>query len=252
MNLLAALNRGDISPFTTFDQYKNATDYVAKNAPDMVNQYNDDANAALNDIVNRVVETGKTIEEVVGRVKPEGNIIDSINTFEDNKGNTRFRYKNNPMDNPKAARDIIENPDAVYGYSPKRGGRLDEYVDAIDWTNERQVELARQKRMEYHEKLRHKVDEFFDEGYSVEDIARHLVNSRNTNRINSYLEDNDFEGLERLKKSNIRTYGNQNGPTPEWLYKKYGSWEDIVFSSMRSNPGMDACTGLYDIYYGGI
>ena len=34
---------------------------------------------------------------------------------------TRFKYEHNPMDNPKAARDIIENPDAVYGFSPNKG-----------------------------------------------------------------------------------------------------------------------------------
>lgn len=34
------------------------------------------------------------------------------------KGKTKFTYKNNPMDNPKAAKDIVENPKAVYRYSP--------------------------------------------------------------------------------------------------------------------------------------
>lgn len=35
-------------------------------------------------------------------------------------GDTGFVYKNNPMDNPKAVKDILENPDAVYGFSPSQ------------------------------------------------------------------------------------------------------------------------------------
>jgi len=35
-------------------------------------------------------------------------------------GDTGFAYKNNPMDNPKAVKDILENPDAVYGFSPSQ------------------------------------------------------------------------------------------------------------------------------------
>ncbi|WP_298845031.1 hypothetical protein [Clostridium sp.] len=34
------------------------------------------------------------------------------------EGKAIFTYKNNPMDNPKAAKDIIENQDSVYGFLP--------------------------------------------------------------------------------------------------------------------------------------
>ncbi len=33
--------------------------------------------------------------------------------------------------------------------------------------------------------------------------------------------------------------------------EKYGSHEEIINVTVRSNPGMDDCTGLYDIYHGG-
>ncbi len=40
-----------------------------------------------------------------------------------------FHYKHNPMENPKAAEDIIVNPDAVYGYSPNpESKRLGSYA----------------------------------------------------------------------------------------------------------------------------
>ena len=46
-------------------------------------------------------------------------------------------YKHNPMDNPKAAADIVEDPDAVYGYAPSpESTRLKEYVE-YDWTEKK-------------------------------------------------------------------------------------------------------------------
>ena len=47
----------------------------------------------------------------------------------------------------------------------------------------------------------------------------------------------------------METYGNENGPTPEWLYEKYGSWDVVLVKALGSNPGMDACLGFYDDYY---
>ncbi len=60
------------------------------------------------------------------------------------------------MDNPKAARDIIENPDAVYGFSPNpESTRIGKYADKIDWTNPEQVAVARQTREAYHNVTNH-------------------------------------------------------------------------------------------------
>lgn len=41
------------------------------------------------------------------------------------------------------------------------------------------------------------------------------------------------------------------GMSLEQALEKYGSHEEIINAMVRSNPGMDACTGLYDIYHGG-
>ncbi len=60
---------------------------------------------------------------------------------------------------------------------------------------------------------------------------------------------NDPDGLEALKKSNLETYGNENGGTPEYFYKKYGSWETVIEKAFSTNAGADACLGLYDKYY---
>ena len=70
---------------------------------------------------------------------------------------------------------------------------------------------------------------------------------RNRLRLAAY--ENDPEGLEKVKKSNLETYGSEEGPTPDQLFEKYGSWEQVLQKAFGANMGMDACCGLYDEYY---
>lgn len=46
-------------------------------------------------------------------------------------------------------------------------------------------------------------------------------------------------GLNAMKERNILEYGREEGPIPEQLYKKYGSWEDVIYGSLKTNPAMD-------------
>ena len=141
-----------------------------------------------------------------------------------------FHYEHDPMENPAAAEDIIVNPDAVYGYSPSPDSvRLRQYVDALDWTDKDQVAAARQERAEYLESMKTLytiIEDMLAEGRNVEEIARAVSKRRNEIRLESY--DGDPDGLERAKKSNLDTYGNEEGPTPDQLYEKYGSWQTVI------------------------
>lgn len=74
---------------------------------------------------------------------------------------------------------------------------------------------------------------------------------RNVNRLNSYIKEGNYEGLAAVKQSNLATYGNENGMSLQQALEKNGSYEEVINASIRSNPGMDACTGLYDTYHGG-
>ena len=159
-------------------------------------------------------------------------------------------YAHDPMENPKAAADIIVDPNAVYGYSPNPDStRLGVYAQ-YDWSDEAFVAEMKRQREEYHESVadlyRIKVDMEAD-GKSVEDIARAVSTRRNEIRMESYKD--DPEGLEKLKQSNLETYGNENGGTPEYFYNKYGSWETVIEKSFSANAGADACLGLYDKYF---
>ena len=86
-----------------------------------------------------------------------------------------------------------------------------------------------------------------DEGASIEEMARAVSMERNRIRLDSY-RDNP-EGVAAVKKSNLETYGHEDGPTPDELYEKYGSWTEVLQKAFSTNMGMDACCGLYDEYY---
>lgn len=155
------------------------------------------------------------------------------------------------MDNPKAARDIIENPKAVYGFSSNpESTRIGKYANKIDWTNPEQVEIARKTRKAYHDANESMLQKLYDEGYTTKDIAAKMVEERNYNCINSYIKNGDLEDLAIVKQSNLETYGSEFGMSLEQALEKYGSYQEVINATVGSNPGMDACAGLYDIYHG--
>ena len=161
-----------------------------------------------------------------------------------------FKYEHDPRENPKAMEDIIENPLAVYGFSPNpESSRLGPYA-SYDWTDPEFVAYARQERVIYHESMESMVELLASmdaAGASEEEIARAVSAERNRLRLAVYKD--DARALAETKESNLRTYGNEEGPTAEYLYDKYGSWMTVIQKSFSSNPGMDAVCGLYDEYY---
>ncbi len=162
-----------------------------------------------------------------------------------------FAYENDPRGNPHAMADIVENPAAVYGFSPNpASARLGKYADAIDWANPDQVAAARAEREAYHEsmsELYRMIEDMLHQGKNVEQIARAVSQRRNELRLEAHAD--DPEGLALVKQSNLDTYGDENGPSADSLYEKYGSWQTVLEKALSTNMGMDACLGLYDDYY---
>lgn len=160
-----------------------------------------------------------------------------------------FHYRHDPRDNPYAMADIEEDETAIYGFRPSKTGSLSIYADA-DWSDASVVDAGRQDRIEYHKTLESMyvlLDEMTAEGKSTEEIARTISAKRNQIRLDAYAD--DPEGLATLKERNLTQYGHEEGPLPDELYEKYGSWEKVIAKSFSANSGMDACLGLYDDYY---
>ena len=161
-----------------------------------------------------------------------------------------FQYEHDPRDNPEAMKDIVVNPQAVYGFSPDPNStRLGNYAQ-YDWTDPEAVAAAKADRIAYHKSLDSMTDILYkmrDEGASTEEMARAVSAERNRLRLASYQD--DPEGLAEVKKSNLETYGHEDGPTADEMFEKYGSWETVIQKAFSANLGMDACCGLYDDYY---
>ena len=163
-----------------------------------------------------------------------------------------FPYDHDPRKNPTAMRDIVENPDAVYGFSPSAAAdsTLREYADTIDWSDPAAVAAGRAQRQAYHESLSElyrMIETMRAAGKTDEEIARAVSQRRNELRLEAYV--GDPEGLAVAKRRNLETYGSELGPTPESLFRKYGSWQKVTEKALGTNAGMDACLGFYDTYY---
>ena len=161
-----------------------------------------------------------------------------------------FAYIHDPRDNPGAMQDIVEDPDAVYGFSPDpASARLGSYA-AYDWSDPALVAQATAERRAYHVSLgtmTEMVTRMQAEGAATETIARAVSAERNRLRLAAY--EGDPVRLAEVRQSNLEAYGNEDGPTPDALYEKYGSWEMVLQKSFSPNLGMDVCCGLYDEYY---
>ena len=163
--------------------------------------------------------------------------------------NAGFRYRHDPRLNPGAMADIIADETAIYGFRPSETGSLALYADA-DWTDPELVAQGRADRIAYHESLESMygmLEEMRAAGKDIEEIARALSAERNELRFAAYAD--DPEGLAAIKARNLEKYGHEEGPLPDELYEKYGSWEMVLAKAFSGNSGMDACLGLYDDYY---
>lgn len=123
-------------------------------------------------------------------------------------------------------------------------------ANKIDWSDPIAFKGATERRINYHvnnDNISELIIKMKAEGCSVEDIAKAANEQRNLNRLNDYK--NDANGLKLVKERNLEIYGNENGPTAEFLYNKYGSQETVIEKAMNANPGMDACCGLCDKYF---
>lgn len=161
-----------------------------------------------------------------------------------------FTYVHDPRLDPRAMEDIKEDPTAIYGFSPREDSQRIGAFASFDWSDPAIVEPAREERIAYNAEVKDLfilLAELREKGYDTETCARTISELRNKLRLDAYK--NNPDGLEAAKKSNLKKYGNEYGPTPESLYEKYGSWQTVLEKAFSCNHGMDACLGLYDDQY---
>ena len=148
-----------------------------------------------------------------------------------------FSYRHDPMLNPSARADIVEDPEAIYGYRPSETGSLKMYASA-DWSDSETVAAGRTERLEYHDSLKGMyeiLDSMTAEGKSIEEIARAVSARRNELRLEAYAD--DPEGLAAVKARNLEKFGHEEGPLADELYVQYGSWQTVIAKAFSTNSG---------------
>ena len=175
---------------------------------------------------------------------------DEIPQDEQSNENSVYRYVHDPRENPEAMKDILENPDAVYGFSPDpESTRLGSFAE-YDRTDPAFVAQAKEERIAYHNSMESMIDILYslrEEGASTEEMARAVSAERN--RLRLAANSDDPQKLAKIKQSNLETYGQEEGPTADQLFEKYGSWAIVIQKAFSPNLGMDVICGLYDDYY---
>ena len=66
----------------------------------------------------------------------------------------------------------------------------------------------------------------------MEAVARDLVARRNALKL-QYREDVDVIVLRAIEARNMRKYGNPIGPDADSLFRKYGTWEEVIAACAR-------------------
>ncbi len=134
------------------------------------------------------------------------------------------------------------------GFKPKQPGKggkgllgwlLDKaknFKDQIKSKNKAKPSLP-PLRQQYEDEVRglaNLVDEMYNEGHTIEQIAIKVHQARRDLGI-KYKDLTPPDLLKSITERNIRNYNDPLGPTLEWLRSRGKSWGDIIESAVR--PG---------------
>ena len=179
---------------------------------------------------------------------PSGYVCDSKKTSLNTEGGTgSIGNIGNPSDNPKVLADAMEDSTAVYRYRPREDGSIKQFAN-YEWSDPKVVAELRKIRLDYlqeNKSYQNLVDNMRNAGYSDTEIAQRLVAERNAHRLSYYINETGKiinEDLYRQAVEHCVSYedlrkGINGKPAKTDL--------QIIESAMKSNPGYDACCGLY-------
>lgn len=156
-----------------------------------------------------------------------------------------------PASDPKVLEDAVEDSKAVYGFKPNEKGSLKEFATE-DWSDPIYVANQRKIRIDYikeNKQYGQIVEEMRKQGFSESEIAKSLVDTRNTHRLSYYFDEAGNiidkskyqQALEHCVSYEDLRAGIRNGIK----CKPPKTDAEIIRSAMNTNPAYDACVGLY-------
>lgn len=165
-----------------------------------------------------------------------------------------------PLDEvkPDVLKQIHADDNGAYGYLPNEGTAYDkaeyDFTD-VNWSKE--MQNIRKDYLESSKQLESDIERMQSEGFSKEDIANHVVDARNQQKV-AARESMTAEERAGLEERNIEKYGNPIGPKADSMFNEikdsyinegiYESddqiWDVIIQKSMQKDDVINTLLGL--------
>ncbi|MCZ8398160.1 hypothetical protein [Achromobacter ruhlandii] len=150
----------------------------------------------------------------------------------------------------KLPEGIYRDSRGVYGYMLRPGSRYDKAE--FDFSNDVFVSRVRETRLGYLSETRELesvVARLRSEGASSEYKENRVVWQRNSQKLESRSSMTESE-VRSLEVENMVRYHDPVGSTPQELFRKSRSWEDVISSSMRKDPALNKILGIDGVLRG--
>jgi len=159
---------------------------------------------------------------------------------------------------PDVLKQIHPDDNGAYGYLPNEGTAYHkpeyDFTDA-DWA--KGMQNVRNDYLEASKQLEIDIKRMTSEGFSKEDIAKHVVDARNQQKVTARAN-MTVEERAGLETRNIEIYGNPIGPDSQWLFNKTKKkltkegtymndeqiWEMVIKKSMVKDDVINTLLGL--------
>ncbi|PEF76581.1 hypothetical protein CON94_04570 [Bacillus pseudomycoides] len=159
---------------------------------------------------------------------------------------------------PDVLNQIHPDDNGAYGYLPNEGTAYHkpeyDFTD-VDWV--KGMQNVRKDYLEASKQLEIDIKRMTSEGFSKEDIAKHVVDARNQQKVTARA---DMTAEERagLEARNMEKYDNPIGPDSQWLFNKTKKklikegtyinddeiWSSIIKKSMKKDDVINTLLGL--------
>ncbi|MEB3052676.1 hypothetical protein VCZ37_00840 [Bacillus pseudomycoides] len=159
---------------------------------------------------------------------------------------------------PDVLKQIHPDDNGAYGYLPNEGTAYHkpeyDFTD-VDWV--KGMQNVRKDYLKASKQLEIDIKRMTSEGFSKEDIAKHVVDARNQQKVTARA---DMTAEERagLEARNMEKYDNPIGPDSQWLFNKTKKklikegtyinddeiWSSIIKKSMKKDDVINTLLGL--------
>ncbi|WP_297430548.1 hypothetical protein, partial [Clostridium sp.] len=194
------------------------------------------ANPVASEGVTVIEEGGELVEEA-----PEviGGVGNEINIAKEELGELAGKIKDDfkgagnagvgktgegiPLEEvkPDVLKQIYPDDNGAYGYLPNEGTAYYnpkyDFTD-VDWAKD--MQNVRKDYLDASKQLEIDIERMNSEGVSKEDIAKHVVDTRNQQKVTARAS-MTAEERAGLEARNIKKYENPIGPDAQWLFNKY-------------------------------